>query len=252
MILFDAHCHLEDDSFDTDREEVLARAREAGLIKAVTSPLSHEEALKALSYFRGSDLVSISIGLDVGEYGDEEEVMRTIELIEENRDEIVAVGEVGLDYRVASAGGPSRERQEEVFRRFIRLAEELDKPLVVHSLWAQRPVLSVLDEEGVTRVILHAFGGKPSDVEFAAARGWFISVATNVIRSSNVRSVAEVTPLDNMVLESDSPVLAPDPRERNEPANLIHSVKFIASLKGVSPEEVAEITTGNARKVYCI
>ncbi|MEM0295185.1 MAG: TatD family hydrolase [Candidatus Korarchaeum sp.] len=252
MMLFDAHCHLEDDSFDHDREEVLARAREAGVIGMVTSPLSPEDVLKALSHFRRSDLVNISIGLDVSEYGDEEEVRRTLELIAANSEEIVAVGEVGLDYRVASLGGPSKERQKEVFRRFIRLAEELDKPLVVHSLWAQRPVLNVLDEEGATRVILHAFGGKQSDVEFAVTRGWFISIPTNVGRSSNIRSVAEVTPLDSMVLESDSPVLAPDPKERNEPANLVHSVNFIAKLKGMFPEEVAEITTKNARKVYYV
>ncbi|MCS7102979.1 MAG: TatD family hydrolase [Candidatus Korarchaeum sp.] len=250
-MLFDAHCHLEDGSFDPDRDEVLARAKEAGVIRIVTSPLSSDDTLKALSYFRRSDLVSISIGLDVSEYCDEE-VERTFELIITNSDEIVAVGEVGLDYRVASTGGPSKERQKEVFRRFIRLAEELDKPLVVHSLWAQRPTLNLLDEEGATRVILHAFGGKLSDVEFAVARGWFISIPTNVIRSSNVRSVAEITPLDNMVLESDSPVLAPDPNERNEPANLIHSANFLAKLKGVSPEDIAEITTSNAKRVYCV
>lgn len=252
MMLFDAHCHLEDDSFDHDREEVLARAREAGVIRVVTSPLSPEDALKALSHFSRSDVVSISIGLDISEYGDEEEVRRTLELIIANSDEIVAVGEVGLDYRVASLGGPGKERQKGVFRRFIRLADEIDKPLVVHSLWAQRPVLRILDEEGATRVILHAFGGKQTDVEFAVTRGWFISIPTNVSRSSNTSSVAEVTPLDSMVLESDSPVLAPDPKERNEPANLVHSVNFLARLKGMSPEEIAEITTSNARKVYCV
>lgn len=252
MMLFDAHCHLEDVSFDRDRSEVLARAREIGVIGIVTSPLGSEEALKSLSYFRKSDLVSISIGLDVSEYSDEEEVERTLELVRTSSGEIVAVGEVGLDYRVASTGGPSREKQKEVFRRFIRLAEELDKPLVVHSLWAQRPALNLLDEEGATRVILHAFGGKSSDVEFAVSRGWFISVPTNVSRSSNVRSVAEVTPLDSMVLESDSPVLAPDPKERNEPANLIHSANFLAKLKGVSVEEIAEITSSNAKRVYLV
>lgn len=250
MMLFDAHCHLEDESFDGDREEVLARARKAGLIGIVTSPLGFDEAVKALSHFDGSDLVSISIGLDVSDYRDEGEVNRVMELITSSSDKIVAVGEVGLDYRVASMGGPGKERQKEVFRRFIRLAEEIDKPLVVHSLWAQRPVLRLLDEEGATRVILHAFGGKQSDVEFAAGRGWFISVPTNVLRSSNVRSVAEATPMDSMVLESDSPVLSPDPGERNEPANIVRSANFIAQLKGLSPEEVAYITTTNARRAY--
>ncbi len=251
MRLFDVHCHLEDESFDEDREEVLKRARKAGIVGIVTSPLDREDSIKALSLFSGNDLVKVSIGLDVSYYGDEEEIEGTIELILENRDEIVAIGEVGLDYRVASMGGPGKERQKEVFRRFIRLSEELDKPLVVHSLWAQRPVLKVLDEEGVTRVILHAFGGKESDVEFAVSKGFLISIPTNVVRSSNVRSVAEATPLESMVLESDSPVLAPD-GGRNEPSNIVRSVDFISKLKGCSPEELSDITTSNAKRVYGI
>ena len=252
MELFDVHCHLEDESFDYDRWEVIARAREAGVIRIVTSPLNSEDSLKALALFRDNDTVSVSIGLDVSEYADEVEVESTIGLILENSDYIVGVGEVGLDYRVASMGGPGKEKQKEVFRKFIRLAEEIDKPLIVHSLWAQRPALNLLAEEGASRVILHAFGGKPSDVELAVEKGWMISVPTNVVRSANLRGVVEASPLENIVLESDAPVLAPNPSERNESANLVVSARFIAELKGLSVEEVADITTSNARRVYWI
>ncbi|MCD6244609.1 MAG: TatD family hydrolase [Candidatus Korarchaeota archaeon] len=250
MRLFDAHCHLEEEAFDEDREEVISRAIKSGIIGIVTSPIYPEDAEKALSLFRDHQVVKVSIGLDVAEYGEDDEVEKTIQLILDNVDDIVAVGEVGLDYRVASRGGPDKDRQKEVFRRFIRLAKELDKPLVIHSLWAQRPVLRVLDEEGASRVVLHAFGGKPDDIKFAVERGWVISIPTNVVRSENIRRVAECTPVEVMVLESDSPVLAPNPRERNEPANIRVSLTYISKLKGYCPEDLASITTDNARKVY--
>ncbi len=250
MRLFDAHCHLEEEAFDEDRDEVIERAREAGIVGIVTSPIYPEDAEKALRLFRGHQLVKVSIGLDVAEYGDEEEVEATIDLIRAHADEIVAVGEVGLDYRILRSGGPPKEKQKEVFRLFIRLAKELDKPLVIHSLWAQRPVLRVLDEEGAERVVLHAFGGTAEDVRFAVERGWMVSIPTNVVRSNNVQKVARATPVDHMVLESDSPVLAPNSKERNEPANIRISAKFVAEMKGIDVEDLAEITTGNAMRVY--
>ncbi len=249
MELFDSHCHLEDDAFDSDRDEVIRRAIDSGIVGIVTSPIYPEDSIKALNLFRDSSIVKISIGLDVAEYGDDDKVNETLELIREHSEEIVAVGEVGLDYRVARSG-PPKEKQKEVFRRFIEIAKELDKPLVVHSLWAQRPVLRVLEEEGAERVVLHAFGGKREDVKFAVDKGWIVSIPTNVVRSNNVQKVALATPLDHMVLESDSPVLAPDPSERNEPANIKISARFIADMKGYEAEELAKVTTRNAIKVY--
>ncbi len=248
---FDSHCHLEDPAFDGDRDEVIRRAADLGMVGAVTSPLGREEVERSLSLFSGSELVLVSAGLDPEDFSDPEEVEKLAELIEERAGEIVAVGEVGLDYRVARSTA-ERERQKESFSRLIRLAEDLDKPVVVHSLWSQRPALRVLDSRGATRVVLHAFGGTDADVRFAADRGWMISVATNVVRSPNVRRVALASPLDNLVLESDSPVLAPDPGRRNEPANIISSLKYVAGLKGVDPQELAEITTENSLRVYGI
>ncbi len=249
MELFDSHCHLEDEAFDSDRDEVLRRAIDSGIVGMVSSPIYPEDAVKALNLFRESSIVKISIGLDVAEYGDDTKVSETLELIRKYSEEIVAVGEVGLDYRVARRG-PSKEKQKEVFRRFIRLAKELDKPLVVHSLWAQRPALRVLEEEGAERVVLHAFGGKSEDVSFAVDKGWMVSIPTNVVRSNNVQKVALATPLDHMVLESDSPVLAPVPNQRNEPANIRVSARFIAEMKGYDVKELAKATTYNAIKVY--
>lgn len=250
MRLFDSHCHLEEEDFDDDRDEVIRRAVEAGIVGIVTSPIYPGDAEKALDLFKGHGLVKVSIGLDVGSYGDDSEVNATMDLIRKHSKDIVAVGEVGLDYRVLKTGGPPKEKQKDVFRRFIDLANELDKPLVIHSLWAQKHVLRILDEKGAERVVLHAFGGTLDDVKFAVERGWMISVPTNVVRSRNVQIVAKHAPIDHMVFESDSPVLAPDPKARNEPANIRISAKFVAELKGYEVDQLAEITTRNAMRVY--
>ena len=247
--LFDAHCHLEDPAFDEDRWEVVDRALKAGLIGMVSSALDSSDAEKALRLFLPSRVVHVSLGLDPRDADDSEEVKAVEKLILANEKNIVAVGEVGLDYRIAKQESV-RRRQEEVFRRFIRLAEEIDKPIVVHSLWAQRPVLRVLEDEGATRVILHAFGGTQKDVKMAVERGWYISVATNVVRSANVQKVAEVTPVESMLLESDAPVLSPESEGRNEPANIVKSAKFVARMKGMKVSELAEITTENALEAY--
>ena len=247
--LFDAHCHLEDPAFDDDRWEVIDRAVKAGVVGMVSSSLDSSDAEKALRLFLPTNVVYISLGLDPRDVDDEAEIKAVERLILENEKDIVAVGEVGMDYRIAKQESV-RKRQEEVFRRFIRLAEEIDKPIVVHSLWAQRPVLRVLEDEGATRVVLHAFGGSQRDVKTAVERGWYVSIATNVTRSANVQKVAEATPVEYMVLESDSPVLSPDSKGRNEPANIVKSVKFLAKMKGMKPAELAEITTTNAMEVY--
>jgi len=250
MRLFDSHCHLEDELFDDDRHDVLIRARKAGIIGMVTSPLGVKKTLKAMEIFRGNDLVYISPGLDSRYFSDEKAAEELADFIRSARDRIVAVGEIGLDYKFARSEA-EREKQKENFKFLAKLADELNKPVVVHSRWAQRPVLRVLDEIYATDVILHAFSGSEDDVRFAAEREWFISISTNVLRSYPVRRAAEISPIDLILLESDSPALSPD-GGRNEPANILLSVAEISSIRGMRPEELGEVTTENALRAYKI
>jgi TatD DNase family protein len=250
MRLFDAHCHLEDELFDKDRHDVLIRARKAGIIGMVTSPLGINMALKAMEIFRRNEIVYISPGLDSRDFSDEKAAEELASFIRSVKDGIVAVGEIGLDYKFARSEA-EREKQKRNFKFLAKLADELDKPIVVHSRWAQRPALRVLDEIYATDVILHAFSGSEDDVKFAAEREWFISISTNVVRSYPVKKAAEISPLNLILLESDSPALSPDDG-RNEPANILVSVAEISSARGIKPEELAEITTENALRAYRI
>lgn len=244
--LVDAHCHIHDEDFDLDREAVLARARQAGVVAIITSSLSYQEALKALQIARDHlGFVFTCIGFDPT-IDNEAELGAVMELARQLRDEIVAIGEVGLDfYWVRSEEG--RRKQEERFRQWIGLAGELGLPLVVHSRSAGKYAIQVLLQEGYDRVLMHAFDGRVGwALKGVREGGFFFSIPTSVVRSQQKRKLAKAIPLENLMVETDSPVLGPEPRARNEPANLILAVREVATIKGVSPEEVAEVTFQNA------
>ncbi len=249
MRLFDVHCHLEDPSFDVDREEVITRAVRAGVLRMVTSPLGRDQVLRSLKIFSKNEHVLISAGMDPREFISKPKASELISLVRKIGDMIVAIGEVGLDYKIARTEA-ERAIQREVFREFIRLADSVNKPLVVHSRWAQRPVLRVLDEMYAVDVILHSFGGNETDVKFAAERDWFMSVPTSITYSANIRKVAKLVPDELLLLETDSPVMSPHRYGRNEPANLIISAIEIASIRGISTDELSDLTFSNSCKAY--
>ena len=250
--LVDAHCHLEDEAFDEDREAVIERALRAGVIAMLTSSLDYEDALKAneiAKAHRGH--VFLCIGFDPT-IEDEAEMEAVMEFAEElaRRGEVVAIGEVGLDfYRHRSKA--LMERQRERFKAWIRLADELGLPLVVHSRSAGKYAIQILLEEGYGRVLMHAFDGRVGwALKGVREGGFYFSIPTSVVRSQQKRKLARAVPLENLMVETDSPVLGPERGVRNEPANLPLAVRAIAELKGLSVEEVAEATFENAVKLF--
>lgn len=249
MRLVDAHCHLHDAEFDADRESVVRRARGAGVVAVVTSSLGYVDALKALQVarkYRG--YVHVCIGLDPANLN-LDEAGKVQELILRHKDDIVGVGEVGLDYyRVGD--GKLRDVQRRLFRRWIEFAEELSLPLVVHSRSAGKYAVQMLLEGGYHRVLMHAYDGRVGWALKASHEGIYFSIPTSVWYSRQKQKLVRALPLDCLMVESDCPVLSPVRGERNEPANLVYAVKKIAELKGVSEEEVAETTTRNAERFF--
>ena len=135
-------------------------------------------------------------------------------------------------------------------KKFIQLAKELDKPLIIHSRSAGKYAIEILIEEEANHVLMHAFDGKWRYAQEGAKYGYYFSIPTSVVRSKQKQKLVRMLPLENLMVETDSPVLSPVQGERNKPSNLPYAIKKIAELKRNNFEEIAKITTENARKFF--
>ena len=248
MSIIDCHAHLGDPVFDGDRAEVLARAREVGVTGVVTVGETLEDAERNLRLAGEHTEILPAAGL-YPTHLDEQQAGLLERLIRENRERLVAIGEVGLDHWKVKDEG-DREVQRQIFTRFVRLSLELDLPLNIHSRSAGRHAIAVLLELGARRVQLHAFDGKPSSALPAVEAGYLFSIPPSIVRSRQKQKLVQRLPLSCLLLETDSPVLGAVPGGRNEPAEVRVSLKAIAELQGRSEEEVAEAVSQNAHRLF--
>ncbi|XP_012589648.1 PREDICTED: putative deoxyribonuclease TATDN3 isoform X1 [Condylura cristata] len=281
--LVDCHCHLAAPDFDRDLEDVLEKAKKAN-VRAIVVVAEHAGEFEKIMQLaeRDDGLILPCLGVHpVQEHpsGDQRSVtLKDLEgalpIIEKYKDRLSAVGEVGLDFSPRfAATDEQKQEQREVFTRQIQLARRLDLPLNVHSRSAGRPTISLLKEQvrvagcdsrrglslplrkpvcasrGADRVLLHAFDGRPAAALEGVQAGYFFSIPPSVVRSGQQKLVKQL-PLTSMCLETDSPALGPEKQVRNEPQNVIISAEYIAQVKGVPVEEVIEVTTQNAAKLF--
>ena len=254
--MFDTHAHLCWEAFDGDRDKVVEEARKK--IKGVlVSSARLEEGVKVLELVKKNPgFLFASIGyhpinltsdkyIRGGESGDD--FGKVIELIRKNRDKILAIGEVGLDFHWEK-DLEKQERQKEVFSHFIELAKELHKPIVIHSWEAEREAFEIIKGTGL-KATFHCYTG-PRDLAMEIVKeGFFVSINTNVIFSKAIRKTATAIPLESMLLETDSPFMDPDhSRKRNTPENILLSAEKIGELRGVSAEEVGKAAWENAKR----
>ncbi len=245
-MLIDVHAHLDFSQFDADRDAVVERANAEGIV-IINSGLGTTGIRKTLELTEKYDNVYATLGLTPTELG-EKEIDASIELIRQNREKIIGVGEVGLDYYWVK--DEEKRRQEAVnFQRFIELSQELHLPLVIHSRDAEEDLLNILKEENML-ALLHCFGGDAKQAAVAAAEGHLISIPANLQNSKQKQSVAKAVPLDSLVLETDAPYLSPVPKTRNEPVNIRQTAKKIAEIKCVDYSAVEDATTRNAKRFF--
>ena len=250
--MIDIHCHLEymPDIIDEAKKKMNA------VISSVADLKDKDKAMKLRE--ENPDFVYVSLGLHphhAVEYSDEE-IDNYIEFIRQNKEKIVAIGECGLDYKQVKE--EDRERSKEVFIRFIELAVQLKKPLVIHSRGEPGSnavfdeIFGILEKYELT-VVLHCFSGNETQLKEALDRGYYISYATIICKSDKHKRLAKQTPLSNMLLETDSPWLHPTSNELiNRPWLIEESAKVIAEIKQLTPEEIIQQADENSKKIFGI
>ncbi|MFO7588665.1 MAG: TatD family hydrolase [Gemmatimonadota bacterium] len=250
MKLFDSHCHLTAEAFAGELDAVLARAREAGVEEMVTIASDPDDAAAGLALARALPGVACTAGLhphDAERFGPEtEEAIRRLL----SEPEVVAVGETGLDFFYDNA---PRARQRAGFEAQLRLAREAGLPVVVHAREADAEVIEVLRSADGVRGVLHCFTGGAKLLDAGLDAGWHISFSGIVtFRRFDAADLVRRVPEDRLLIESDSPYLAPVPHrgKRNEPAHLGHTCEAVAAIRGVPAEALAETTRRNARHFY--
>jgi TatD DNase family protein len=248
MEFFDAHAHMAAPDFAGDLPEVLARAEAAGVCGILAVGETLEEAEHTLALADRHPLVKPAAGL-YPTVLDLTAAEAVVEFIRRHAARLVAIGEVGLDRWVVKEEAGWKV-QEEILGKFVALSNDLQLPLNVHSRSAGRHCIAFLRERGARRVLLHAFDGKAPAAADGVEAGFFFSIPPSVVRSAQKQKLVRSLPLECMLLETDSPVLGADPAVRNEPVNVMIACQAVADLKGVPPEQVARITTENARRLF--
>ncbi len=246
--LVDVHCHLTHEAFARDLPAVLGRAREAGVTRLICMGETPADNLEVLALSRAHPELLAGFG-HYPAHLDESMVEETLALLRAHVHEVVALGEVGIDHRLA-ADPEERGRQHEIFKRLIEVSLELDLPLSVHSRSAGHHALRLLKDNGARRVCLHAFDGKAGYAAEAAEAGYYLSIPPSVVRSPQKQKLIRRVPLERLLLESDAPVLGPDAGQRNEPANLSLVAEAIAEIKNLSRDEVCQTIRANTRALF--
>jgi TatD DNase family protein len=243
LSVLDAHAHLCDAAFDADRAEVLERARNAGVLGIVAVGESLADARRNLQLADEYPMIRPAAGL-YPTHLDPAQAAEMETFIRAQRNRLVAIGEVGLDYWAVKED-EAREIQRTIFAGFVTLARELDLPLNVHSRSAGRHAVRLLLDLGAARVQLHAFDGNAGSALPAVEAGFFFSIPPSIVRSEQKQKLVTRLPLACLLVESDSPVLGPIPMTRNEPANIVRAVQEIARLKNTREEAVLEMIREN-------
>jgi TatD DNase family protein len=251
----DSHAHLTYDRFDADRDEVIARAREAGLKHVVTVASHIGDADRCADLAAAHDFIHFTAGVHPHEAKDWNlEVARAIERAA-RREKSVAIGEIGLDYHY-NFSPPAEQRA--AFREQIVLARTLGLPIVVHTRAAWDDTFAILVEENAAAVggVFHCFSGGPAEARRGLDLGFLLSFAGPVTfkNAGPLAEAAAMTPLDRLLIETDAPYLSPHPfrGQRNEPARVLLVAERIAALKGVAPDAIGVAATTNLERVFRI
>ncbi|MED3908310.1 TatD family hydrolase [Peribacillus simplex] len=254
-MLFDTHVHVNAEQFNEDLEDVIERAKEAGVNNMVVVGFDRPTIIRAMELIEAYDFMYAAVGWHPVDAIDmTEEDLQWIEELS-NHPKVVAIGEMGLDYHWDKS---PKEVQMEVFRKQIRLAKKVGLPIIIHNREATSDIVHILKEEEASRVggIMHCFSGSAETALECINMNFYISLGGPVTfkNAKKPKEVAAAVPLDRLLIETDCPYLAPHPYrgKRNEPSYVKLVAEQIAEIKQLTIEEVSQATTENAKKLFGI
>ena len=254
-MIIDTHGHYDDEQFDVDREMLLTNLKERGLKAIVTVGASMQTSENALALAHQYPAVYAAVGVhpdEVGELNDDA-LARLEEMCHDPK--VVAVGEIGLDYHWDVE---PREVQQKWFIRQLEAAKEMKMPVIIHSRDAANDTYEVMKANKADEIggVIHCFSYTKEMAEKFLDMGFYLGIGGVVTfkNSKKLREVVEYMPMDRMVIETDCPYLTPEPNrgKRNDSFNLPYVVNKIAEIKNISPAEVIDITSNNAKDLYGI
>lgn len=256
MQLIDTHCHLTFKPLNSEIEAVLERSKAGGVTSWITVGTSLDDSIKAVEFADRFDNMYATVGVHPHDAKDvTADTLAQLNQLAQNLN-VVAIGETGLDFHYNFSEQPDQLR---VFAAQLKLAAELNLPVVVHSRNAFDETMDVLDRHGsgLKAVVFHCFSGSPEQAKQVLERGYYISF-TGVVTFKNAeqtRRAAKLVPLERLMLETDCPYMSPEPMRKqkvNEPALMVHTAKFLAELRGMAPNEFAAAVTATSTAFFAL
>jgi TatD DNase family protein len=255
MDLIDTHAHLDDEKFQVDLPDVLCRAAAAGVCRIITIATTGPTSAVSVALAEKHTLLSATVGIQPNHVAEAaadawDQVVRLV-----GRSQVVALGETGLDRHWDFTPFP---QQEDYFARHLALARTHELPVVIHCRKAEADVVRMLRDDfarhGPVRGVMHSFTGNAATAAACLEMGLYISFAGMLTykNAQDLRDVAKTVPLERLLVETDSPYLAPVPLrgQRNEPAFVVHTLTCLAGVREIEPGELARQTTANARALF--
>ncbi len=257
-MLIDVHSHLDHSLIISRIDEIIQRAKLIGLKHIVTNGINPETNRMSLELSKKCPIVKCAMGLyprntlkkEVEDSGyplkiDDFDLDEEANFIRKHKNNVTAIGEVGLDF----VDGENKQQIVD-FGKVIELAEELKKPVIVHSRKAEQKCIEILESSSLKKIVMHCFCGKKSLVKRIEGNGWFLTVPTTVVRSQQFQDLIKIVPISQLFCETDAPYLSPYKDKLNEPAFVIESYNKIAEIKEMDITEVINNIYMNWQKVF--
>lgn len=258
MGLFDSHSHLNDEKFDEDRDKIVREVYESGVTNFITAGYSVSSSKSAVRMAKNYDFIYAIVGVSPNDIPQTEDglwkELLEIQTLAQNNKKVVAIGEIGLDYYW---NNDNKEIQRKAFIEQIKLANELDLPIVIHTREAVMDTIQILKENPVkNKGVFHCCPLNRELVKEALRLGFYISFAGPITfkNSKNANEIINLVPNDRILIETDSPYLSPEPLrgKRNIPANVKFVAQKVADVKEIDFKEIEKITRENAERIFKI